>query len=175
MFGTQALRLLRESWPSVDMLAQELYAIFQDTNPTSSGPLTINNNTPAGPGMTINNSGGSGSSINLGRNGTPSVNFGLGPDGGLIITAPSVSSQTPGGQPAPIGGGGGVPGQVLSGGPGANYQVKIYPTGLAGPTKTVSAVQLQIDPGETIPAGTWALVAQAGGNYYMEVPVWGPP
>lgn len=77
-------------------------------------------------------------------------------------------------------GGGGVPGKVLSGGPGDTYQVEIYPGGLSvlnqdgsiqGAT-VVTAKQLQIDSGETIPAGTFALITKAGGVYYMQVPVW---
>jgi hypothetical protein len=66
-----------------------------------------------------------------------------------------------------------VPGKVLSGGPGATYQVQLYPNGPSGGAgDTVTCTQLQIDPNETIPAGTWAIVAKSNNAYYMQVPVW---
>jgi hypothetical protein len=46
---------------------------------------------------------------------------------------------------------------------------------LSGPTINVNVTQLQIDSGETVDAGTWTLVTKAGTDYYMMVPVWGPP
>jgi hypothetical protein len=167
MFGTQALRLLREMWHSPTELAQELYAIFQDSNPTSSGPITITNNTPAGPGMTMNQDNSTGPAIQITKGKTT---LGIGMDGNGNLTTST------NGKPAVGAGGGGVPGQVQSGGPGAGpYVVKIYPNGLLGATLNVAATQLQIDSGATIKAGTWTLVTQAGGAYYMQVPVWGSP
>lgn len=177
MFGSQALRLLRENWPSPTMLAQELYAIFQDANPTTSGPLTITNPNKAGPGLAVKNSGGSADVMSFtgGTGGTSTMSFG--PDGGLVFTTPSFSTaDKPGGPTTNIkNSGGAVPGQVLSGGPGAAYSVQVFPNGLAAASKTVAAVQLQIDAGETIQPGTFALFSLAGPTYYFQAPVWGAP
>ncbi len=78
-FGTQAVRLLRESWggilrkdPEGDyvekgaaQLAEELYAMFDDNIPqTQNAPVTMNLSNPAGPGFTINNPAG-GNSFNV--------------------------------------------------------------------------------------------------------------
>ena len=52
-----------------------------------------------------------------------------------------------------------IPGQVVSG-TGATYQVAIYQQGLSGGSNLVEVTQLGIDPSETIPAGTWAMVTQ---------------
>lgn len=167
MFGTQALRLLREKWPGADELSQELYAIFQDKNPTSSGPLTITNNTPAGAGLTIQNLGGSGDVMTFSNGKDPPTTFTLGKDGGLVVASPSFTTPSGGG------GGGGVPAQILSG-TGASYQATVFPTGLAGLTQVVAVRQLQIDAAETIPPGTWTFANLVGVNYYIQVPVWGP-
>lgn len=73
--------------------------------------------------------------------------------------------------------GGGKPGvyrgEVLSGS-GTSYQVKIQ---VGEEEKTVTCDQLQLASGETIPAGTMALVGEystsAGAKkYFMQVPVW---
>ena len=71
-------------------------------------------------------------------------------------------------------GGGAVPCQILSGGPGAGpYQAAVYPGGLSKSSQTVAITQLSIAAGDTIPAGTWTLASlQADGQWVMEVPVW---
>lgn len=168
MFGTQALRLLRENWPSATELAQELYAIFDDTNPTSSGPITAS---PAPgstqPPLTLNQDPLTLGAISI-KSGSNNATIGL--NGGSLTFSVNGDSQ----QPVGGGGGGGVPGVVVSGGPGSGpYVVTIYPTGLSGGTQNVNVTQLSIDSGETIPAGTWTVVTQVGSNYYMQVPVWG--
>ncbi len=64
-----------------------------------------------------------------------------------------------------------MPGKVVSG-TGALYEMDVYPAGVEAASVRVSAVQLQIDPFEEIPVGTWTLVVKSGANYYMQVPVW---
>ena len=59
----------------------------------------------------------------------------------------------------------GFTGTVVSG-TGATYSVTLN----TGPT--VSVTQLQIDPTETIPAGTKVIVIQIASLYYMAVPGW---
>lgn len=69
-------------------------------------------------------------------------------------------------------------GQVVSG-TAATYQIKLYRNGPDNPpdTTAVSCTQLQIDPNDIIPAGTWALVTSIPGmnggppQYIMQVPV----
>lgn len=104
------------------------------------------------------------------------------PASGDITVVTSASDDPPGalrpGQPDPAAtrpplGGGGIPGVVLSGGPGDTYSVRVYPNGLAAASQDVTVTQLQIADDATIQAGTWTVVAQAGSAYYMQVPVWG--
>ena len=100
-FGSQAIRLLRESWDGVlrakpdgqivphgaNDLAQELFAMFDDDIPqTQNGPVTINQTGGDIP-LTINNSnGGGGIDMNGGNltfnNGGPNQE---GPIGGITI------------------------------------------------------------------------------------------
>lgn len=94
-----------------------------------------------------------------------------GSDTGVTVPPSPVPPQNAG-EPQEPQGGGGTPGVVLSGGPGASYQVRIYPDGLSSAGEVVSVTQLQIAADATVPAGTWAVVTQAGGSYYMQVPVW---
>jgi hypothetical protein len=61
VFDTQRIRLLRRSWPTPDMLAEELYAMFGDPNVVHNGTITLNNPSNQ-PGVVINQPGGSGSS-----------------------------------------------------------------------------------------------------------------
>lgn len=50
MFGQQAMRLLREKWSSINMLAEEIFSIFQDDIPLShSAPVTITVNSDEAP------------------------------------------------------------------------------------------------------------------------------
>jgi hypothetical protein len=83
----------------------------------------------------------------------------------ITTTDPVTGEQTVGGVG---GGGGGLPGEVLSG-TGSTYTVRI--TTEEG-TEDVTVTQLQIDPTETIPAGTKAIVAKVGEDYFMQVAVW---
>lgn len=67
------------------------------------------------------------------------------------------------------------PCKVLSGS-GSIYIVSLYPNGPnGGVLDIVTAQQLQIDPSETIPAGTWALATQSNNFWFIQVPVWLAP
>jgi hypothetical protein len=182
IFGNQALRLLREKWSSPNELAEELYAILNSNVPmTLTGPVTINNSSPTKPALTVRNFGQNDQGVNIQKRPLlqgpnfppiPGITFpplGVFGDGTLGSNLGSQGQAQQQQQP----GGGGFPGKVLSGGPGATYKVAVYQSGLGGKPTTVSVTQLQIDPAETIPAGTWAMVSQVGSSYYMQVPVWG--
>ncbi len=69
-------------------------------------------------------------------------------------------------------GGGGVPVVIVSGGPGATYLATAYPNGLSAASMTVTVTVLQIDPTETIPAGTWYIAAKIGEDYFIQPPIW---
>jgi len=166
--ANEMLRLLRKDWKGPNgatMLSEEIYAIMGGAVAKGQQTGQLNLQQPA-PGVypLVINTGPDGNGIALnGPNGTTHI----GPNG---ITLP-------GGGKAPVAvagtGGGGVPGQVVSGGPGDTYQVNIFENGVsAGATATVTVKQLQIDPAETIPAGTWAIVSKSGSGYVMQVPVW---
>lgn len=164
MFGTEALRLLREMWPDATELAEELYAIFSsDSLPlTHDGPITLNkpDGTQAGitlPGyssgdtiMSIPRADGSPITISLGDNG-------LVLDGGALDT-PQGSTGTQ--QDATV-----FLGTVVSGS-GATYRVKI------GTALTVTATVPGINADETVPAGTKGTVFKGGTSYTLLVPLW---
>lgn len=179
MFGDESLRLLRTSWPSVDMLAEELYAIFRavDAQPTQlQGPVTIENGNSSEPALTTNPGNGGNGSIQVPTDDGPPFIIG----GGGFIGSPVIF------QPIQESGGGGggsssssnltMPGQVVSGGPGTGpYQVKIFPNGLNFSSTQVPVTQLSIDSGTSVPAGTAVFVTQTQSGYYMQAPVWGAP
>jgi hypothetical protein len=197
-FQSESIRLLRENWgQNVQALAEEAYAIFQTKMAsTSAAPTTINNE-GAGPSQVINQpqSGQSivfnprplvppqlpDSSLYLGM---PEASIDIGSDGGLILEGSSISFSIPDGtgafqtynlqdilQQIQEGGGGGFPGVVVSGGPGVNYQVRVWPQGFGGPPQVVPVQQLQIPADETIPADTWVIAVKAGNAYYMQHPL----
>lgn len=176
MFGTQALRLLRETWPNPTTLAQELYAIFDDTNPVSSGPIAISPPPPPPsiPGMTPENFAFPPWTPLTFGDGSGQTQFQVAPGGGLTISSPSLSFTTPDGQKQQVGGGASsFPGQVQSGGPGQGpYSVNVYQEGLDGPSVVMDVMQLQIDDSDSIPAGTWVIVAVTDAGSFMQVPVW---
>ena len=157
-------RLLREDWPNAKMLAEELYAIYNSgvkqvaqpgqavlTSPAPGVPALVINAPPDGNGITIRNNKGA-------------VNYGV---NGITGIPPAPIVATPGA-------GGGLPGQVQSGGPGNGpYSVTIYPNGTGSPGTTVNVTQLQIAPTDTVPAGTWVMVMLSPDHTYsMQVPVW---
>lgn len=74
---------------------------------------------------------------------------------------------------APLGSGGNATIGVVTAGTGDTYDVDLYGDGPSNPpTDSVSATQLQIDPTDTIPAGTWAIAVQVNGDWYIQVAVW---
>lgn len=187
----EIIRLLRETWPNATMLAEELYAIFNTDKPIElTSPLQITNPRPGVPSLTIAD-GGFSDSVLINKSGLPgfsfpplpglppypaanpaggfSVTITIGPGGVAASQGPTGGAQSP--VPRPQSGGGGFPGKVVSG-TGDTYEVDVYADGLASPPVRRTVTQLQIAPDETIPAGTWALVAQSGGGFVMQVPVW---
>lgn len=62
------------------------------------------------------------------------------------------------------------PGRVVAGS-GDTYEVAVYTRGFSHAHTRLQVLQLQDAPGEPIPEGTWALVWEAGGRWYMRVPV----
>ncbi len=184
-FGTQAVRLLRESWDGIlhadpktgiirpigaTNLAEELFAMLDDKVPqTQVGPVTLNPD-PGATALTINNPGPGdgikmdGGDISFARGG--GINL---PEGsplnitgdGLTITG-SMNLNTGfylwNGVPLLPGGGGTTTflGKVVSG-TGDTYRVDIYGHG-SNHDATLEAVVVtipEIDPDDEIPVGTW--------------------
>lgn len=167
----QSLRLLRDDWVAgARALAEELYAIFNGEGPTTvDGPLKVT--TPAGstePGMIINQLGSSDVAIRINKAALPGTDFAgsttdFNSDGTVTVRDSDGNEQPEEAK------GGGIPGTVTSGGPGANYQVLLFDN------RTVAVTQLQIAGDATIPAGTKVIVTKFDGSYYMACPVWLAP
>lgn len=193
----QSIRLRRERWENADLLAEEIYAILNSDEPIEiDSPTTItapsDSNAPA---LTVRQFGNSDQILALGSRRPPPedpgfpefppININIGDyavtvtftDGNIEVFE-GVDPENPQGQQQGFGrrptgsGGGGVIGQVLSGGPGADYLVTIYPNGLDGESGVVNAVQLGIASDATVPAGTWVVLTTLGELYYMNVPLW---
>lgn len=161
MFHNQRKRLLRkENW-TADDLAQELWAMFGPNVPLEHrGPITIYQDGDQ-PAITFRDYGDGDTVFEIrGRDDD--------------ISSDITVSGDPGGGSASFGGGGGggMPGQVVSSVSSTVYNVRVYPNGLSAASSVVQVTQLQIASGQTIPTGTWAIIALAGGSYYMQVPVW---
>jgi hypothetical protein len=194
MFEEQSIRLLREKWRTVQELAEELFAIFQtrgdighdgsltlrptDANPPLRivQPFSPTSSTADNPGITITR-GGTTTTITAGDviiNGQSLVggDFGGGSGGGTNLNQIVGLVNTPEFAPFIL------LGEVVSGS-GSNYQVRVFSTPDTN-LGTVSAIQVQIDPAETIPAGTFCQVIglpfRSGdlifAQYYLTVPVW---
>lgn len=75
---------------------------------------------------------------------------------------------------APMGSGGNATIAQITSGTGQSYLIDIFGNGPSNPATdtSVSALQLQIDPTDTIPAGTWAIAVQVNGDWYIQVAVW---
>lgn len=164
MFGSQALRMLRETWRSATELAEELYAIFaNDKLPLEhSGPITLDK--PDGTQAPITLRGFKSGDTVLTINRTPDapINITLGnpnPDGTIPLGGLAGQSQQ---QQTPTNT---FTGTVLSGS-GATYSVRL------GIGQTVNVTQLQINSDDIIPAGTRVLVVKEAGVFKMVVPVW---
>lgn len=74
---------------------------------------------------------------------------------------------------APLGSGGNATIVQITSGTGQSYLVDIFGDGPSNPATdtSIAALQLQIDATDTIPAGTWAIAVQVGGNWYIQVGV----
>lgn len=158
MFEQQAIRLLREQWPNPTMLAEELFAILSNEKLPlyHEGPVTLAKGDDAQPGLSLPGFNEGDTAISISGD---TYNITIGGDGlnmgGLPIT-------NAGGSPSQ--GANGFYGTVVSG-TGNRYRVRLN-TGAI-----VFVTQGQIDSGETIPVGTFALVTKASGNFFMQVPV----
>lgn len=178
MFGEESMRLLRKRWTDATELAEELYAMLQDSVPlTTKAPFTIA--LPPGstaPALTLNN-WGSGPSIQfLGKDNTDQGQ--LTADGRLLDSqgkersGSGTTNNLLGGAASETFAG------VVVGGSGSTYTMHLYAddgtTTLneGGGPKAFTVRQLQIDPAATIPINTWALVVKRGGKYFMQAPVW---
>jgi hypothetical protein len=186
LFKKQSIRLLREDWTGASELAEEIYAILNNDEPLEiDGPVTINNTTGRPP-LTINQYGGDGDIVTINNRDEPPAEipgvppFDPGSPGDFTITiinqfgGVETGTSGDGTPPSPrpeTQGGGGFPGQVVSG-DGSTYLVAVYENGLGQPPAQRSVRQLAIAEGASIPAGTWALVGKAGEGYFMQVATW---
>jgi hypothetical protein len=164
MWGFERIRLLKnDPWDATD-LAQELYAM--DLAANTDGTNLGNGATTTGP-ITTNDYVTGDTLFQVNRQGQQPFIISLNSDGQFVVNE----------QPM-VGGGGGsaaatsFPGQIVSGS-GNSYVVAIYALGLSQPPRNVNVTQLEIDPGDAIPAGSWATVSRAAdGTFFMQVPVW---
>lgn len=184
-FFSELSRLVRKQWTDPNSAMQEVYATLKSLNPfTLNAPMTINNTKPSHEVPTFTVQQGAGTTPSSG----PVKIIVLNGDGsgGTIDTSQGVVTYTPNNPKLPPSqtvtakhlkalnaGGGGIPGKVASGGPGANYMVDLYENGPSLPkTRTVPVTQLQIASTETIPSGTSCVVSQAGAVFIMQISVW---
>src|SRR5262245_5417038 len=186
LFGTQAIRLLRDSWKRTKDLAEELYAMFQDDIPLEhNAPITITTRNSSPP-LTIRNFGDGDFSIKIIKeDGTPGGGIGTDDDGNPVFKDPN-GDPVPNPQdetPEEPGAGACIPGCVTAQASGQNYSVDLYENGPEqASTRNVTVRQLQIHADDTIPAGTWALVCrqlvtdEVTGDteevFSMQVPIW---
>jgi len=175
IFGDQSERLLRESWGSVNALAEELYAIFAMNLPLQiSGPVEITNAKAGQPALTVTQWSGDLPPIAFrkpsGQGPGDYTTTGLQPGAGFDPAVPQDQAK-PKPPPTPAAGNA-VPGKILSGA-GDVYTVEIYPDGRDALPQRVTVTQLDIDLLETIPPGVWAICVQTSdGQWWMQVPVW---
>lgn len=192
IFGNQIETLVAQVFHKPKQLAQEIYRILSNGEPLRiDGPIHQVTNS-SGPAYSVSlgsddnqnlfllgESGGSqqvgnGSTIFRFTRGNIETNIDLDPDGDLAITkrdksTPSVAGAASAGTST---GGGGTPCKVVSGS-GSTYTVTLYPDGSTGEAgSNVTATQMQIASGETIPAGSWGFVTKLGSSYFMQFAVW---
>lgn len=188
MFEEQSIRLLREKWRAIQPLAEEIFSIFQTEGlithdgslgitPTDDTPGVVVNlpNTPTdlGPGITVTRGD---TTINIAPEGititsgdTTTTLGGGGTNLTQIVGLDSPPSQAPFV----------LAGRVVSG-TGSNYRVNVYARSTFVSMGQVNATQLQIDPDEQIPSGTWCQVlgfpvttnGVTTATYYLFVPIW---
>ena len=177
-FFKQAIRLLRTKWKSPQLLAEELYSMFQADVPDETDQPVIINSSTGEPPLTVRDFGDGDFLIEFGDKDGSLGGIVVDDDGQFQFADPPASAgqqptpQTPAGS-----GGGGIPGKIISQSSGAVYNVELYEDGPSNPTtRTVTVAQLQIDLGEIIPANTWAIIASQtvaeAEVFSMQVPVW---
>lgn len=168
----QAIRLRREQPWTADLLAEELFAILNSDRPILiDSPVEINSDDFELPALTVNNRSPNDDTpgVRINREGDKididgdTINLG---DLGDIIPTENIETE--------VTGGGGIPGQVVSG-TGGTYQVRLYEEGIAaGSTRTVSVTVPGILDTETIPADTWLAVMEINNTFVSVVPLWLP-
>lgn len=191
IFKNQIPRLRRQKWKDVQLFADEMIALLSSDAPIEiDSPVVISNTTDQAP-LTINNHSNSDDDITINRYPEPPIDlpeippFDFPEDVGDVIVihinedgieseeAPADDPTDVSPRPSRSSGGGGFPGVVVSGGPGASYQVDVYESGLSQAPTRRTVTQLSIASDETIAAGTWTLVGTVNSEYFMQVPVWG--
>jgi len=171
LFGEASNRLMRTNWKSIDELAKELYALFTSNIPVRiEGGLEIVKQTGRPPlkiidrlqpsstdGLLALESNDQSKELTYDDLGLLSGSESDGSDLSNLISQRQVQGQIIG---------------VIVSGTGSNYQVDLYKQGYPGPSSRVSAIQLQIDPADSVPAGTFTMVSQVGTQYYFQASVW---
>lgn len=146
----QAERLLREKWASVQLLAEELFAIFRQQDATNiDTPVKVQ----PGPGVTlpaitINTTDTGGSQIVFNKGGCTNT-IDTNDQCQLTLNGKPISTEPGGGGGTGTGNPFGIISmacQVISGGPGNPYTVQIV-----GAAAQVTAVAPGLDANETIP------------------------
>lgn len=176
MFQEQSMRLRRRRWDDPQMLADELFAMFQAQVPlTHQGPLILER--PEGSdfvpltfrgfssGETIFNitpASGTPISIQVGETGTVGTESATPASASTVTTSASVFAGSV------LARAGTLLGR-------AAYSVSVYEQGLSRAATTRTVIQLQQATGSTdLAAGTAVLVVRgADGVYFMQAPVWG--
>lgn len=189
----EAIRLMREAWPDATMLAQELFALLTSNLPADA-PIPVAKQPGNGQQPVFTVGGFSNGDTLFEITGAQGQPFGsiLIQDGALVF-APPFSGEPPqaqdsGTQPLNPRGPGQLPGTtrpqpqaaatgvfpgVVVSGSGDTYQCNVYLQGRRGEPTLLAVKQLQIAPGEVIPAGSWAPICKApDGEYFMQMPVW---
>jgi len=157
-------RLLREEKWTANGLAEELYAMISPDVPEDFQAPTTFHQTPGGaPAITITGAGEGDSVFDFkGRDGAKVGDIRI-----VNNTIEIVQRDKDTGAETTIAGAsvaGGLRGTVVSGS-GSSYVVNT-----SSGNKNVT--QLQIDSGETIPAGTSVVLFRDASGYFMQVPVW---
>lgn len=173
MFGTQATRLLRAHWADAKQLAEELYAMFQNSVPLShDAPITITSTKSIAP-LTLRSFGDTTQVINIegpnGEAGTVTItNEGATIDNSTTSTTTETTTTTEEGESVQRV----FVGVVQSKGVGQNYTVDLYGNGLgSASTGTVTARALNLDASEELPADSEMIVVRmANDTYYMQPP-----
>jgi hypothetical protein len=171
-------RLTRKKWKDAQELAEELVSIFKETMPiTTNAPFTVKqrggkNGAPTEPAFSVQSESGDAALKITNQDGSSGTLRATQKDGLTFTPNQKGTPAFPAATAQTSSGGGGIPGKVLSGS-GSTYSVALYENGPASAsTKTVTVTQLQIATGETIPAGTWAIVAKTKTVYSMQAAVW---